>query len=355
MKNVYLIPTDKPSRLHLGDSGLVLCDLNFGRNTINGQNIYITSDEEIKDNFRGWFIGQCGFHKKCIDTKIIDNELYLLDYLGNTDRLIWCKKIILTTDQDLIKDGVQAIDDEFLEWFVKNPSCEWIEVKDSKIVKEHIFDGSNDGEIIWQREIIIPQEEPKQYPIGGYTPGFYSCTCVTCKEKFQGHKRAYQCEPCAIKMTQEEPKLINNCPKCGLDLVEREGCKPVCTRIDCGGIILSNETLKEWALKEEPKQYPSIHCDEACYYHCTKGGTQAPDCKKEETKQETIEEAAEKYARMQCEDLYDNEGLTGSNWGWETSLDFINGAKSNAAKEYWYKKFWEDYKNKTRISLTRKI
>jgi hypothetical protein len=36
-------------------------------------------------------------------------------------------KIILTTDQDLIKDGVQAIDDEFLEWFVKNPSCEEVE------------------------------------------------------------------------------------------------------------------------------------------------------------------------------------------------------------------------------------
>ena len=28
-----------------------------------------------------------------------------------------CKKIILTTDTDLIADGVQAIDDNFLEWF----------------------------------------------------------------------------------------------------------------------------------------------------------------------------------------------------------------------------------------------
>lgn len=34
------------------------------------------------------------------------------------------KKIILTTDQDLIKDDVQTIDDDFLEWFVKNPSYE---------------------------------------------------------------------------------------------------------------------------------------------------------------------------------------------------------------------------------------
>jgi hypothetical protein len=41
-------------------------------------------------------------------------------------------------------------------------------------------------------------------------------------------------------------------------------------------------------------------------------------------KQETLEEAAEKYARKQCDDMYDNQGLTGASWGWETSLDFIN-------------------------------
>ena len=35
--------------------------------------------------------------------------------------------IILTTDQDLIADGIQSIDDEFLEWFVKNPSCEYVD------------------------------------------------------------------------------------------------------------------------------------------------------------------------------------------------------------------------------------
>jgi uncharacterized Zn finger protein (UPF0148 family) len=59
-----------------------------------------------------------------------------------------------------------------------------------------------------------------------------------------------------ISIPQEEPKLTNNCPKCGMDLVEREGSKPICTRIYCGGIILSNETLKEFAAKnqEEAKQ-----------------------------------------------------------------------------------------------------
>jgi hypothetical protein len=30
------------------------------------------------------------------------------------------KKIILTTDSKLIKDGLQDIDDDFLEWFLNN-------------------------------------------------------------------------------------------------------------------------------------------------------------------------------------------------------------------------------------------
>ena len=49
---------------------------------------------------------------------------------------------------------------------------------------------------------------------------------------------------------------------------------------------------------------------------------------------ETLEEAAEKYARKQCDDMYDNQGLTGAFWGWETSLDFIAGAKWQAEKMY---------------------
>jgi hypothetical protein len=54
-------------------------------------------------------------------------------------------KIILTTNKLLIKDGVQAIDDTFLEWFVNNPSCEYVDINRD-----------------WgYPKIIIPQEEPK--------------------------------------------------------------------------------------------------------------------------------------------------------------------------------------------------
>ena len=75
----------------------------------------------------------------------------------NADKLInsifpTCKKIILTTDQDLIKEGVQAIDDEFLEWFVKNPSCEWVEIEKMFNVVQF-----TSREFIYK--IIIPKEE----------------------------------------------------------------------------------------------------------------------------------------------------------------------------------------------------
>jgi hypothetical protein len=74
------------------------------------------------------------------------------EYFNNIDE----KKIILTTDQDLIKDGVQAIDDEFLQWFVKNPSCEFIDTKliQSSPLKGFIYN--------YEYKIIIPKEEPKQ-------------------------------------------------------------------------------------------------------------------------------------------------------------------------------------------------
>jgi hypothetical protein len=67
------------------------------------------------------------------------------------------KEILLSTDDLLIKDGVQAIDDEFLEWFVNNPSCE--EVK----LENHVLElGYN------HYKIIIQQEEPKQETMYSY-------------------------------------------------------------------------------------------------------------------------------------------------------------------------------------------
>jgi hypothetical protein len=139
MKNLHLIPTDKPSSLYYKDDNYKLAnstmaiDWYISSAGYKPTNIYITSDEEIKD-------GDYGLSKL--------NEIIKF-HIGYDYR--YYAKIILTTDQDLIKDGVQAIDDEFLEWFVKNPSCEEVEV-------QKWFDGLD----FLEYKIIIPQEEPKQ-------------------------------------------------------------------------------------------------------------------------------------------------------------------------------------------------
>jgi hypothetical protein len=145
MKNIYVLPTDKPSRLYNCFSNLEIGEFVSTRDglLVTNQNIYITSDEEIKEG--DWFIhysyGTTTLLKcKSINLKdIIDKEV--IEYSE--------KKIILTTDQDLINDGVQAIDDEFLQWFIENQSCEKVEVVD--LLAEQF------GYII-----IIPKEEPKQ-------------------------------------------------------------------------------------------------------------------------------------------------------------------------------------------------
>jgi len=148
MKNIHLLPTDKPSKLFIHNA---FNDLRFDVRQLkhdNNQNIYITFDEEIKEG--DWCIGVAGTVIKV--SKKAFNSIQTLTVRPN-----W-KKIILTTDQDLIKDGVQAIDDEFLEWFVKNPSCEYVEVKSIKTIPALQLKGNN--HCCYQ--IIIPQEEPKQ-------------------------------------------------------------------------------------------------------------------------------------------------------------------------------------------------
>jgi uncharacterized protein YneR len=150
MKNLYLIPTDKPSRLlkTMPKGNLILSKSITSGSHWENQNIYMTSNEEIKMD--DWYLDDTN----SVRQSITECESYW------THRKKY-QKIILTTDQDLIKDGVQAIDDDFLEWFVRNPSCEWVKVRKNPkvhfIVKGKGVKGFNQG-----YKIIIPKEEPKQ-------------------------------------------------------------------------------------------------------------------------------------------------------------------------------------------------
>jgi hypothetical protein len=153
VKNIHVLPTDKPSRLFLNviNNKLLIDDDNTLEKVLPSgsyQNIYITSAEEIKDG--DWVLN---IEENTI-FKPLNDEIY--DIKNSEAKYYeYCKKIILTTDQDLIKDGVQDIDDDFLEWFFINPSCEFVEVK------KGFADGTAWGYNFLDYKIIIPQEEPK--------------------------------------------------------------------------------------------------------------------------------------------------------------------------------------------------
>jgi hypothetical protein len=144
MKNLFLIPTDKPSKLHLIEDTLTITS-DYKNSVCDGEvNIYITSDEEIKEGVNQWYLDK------------------FLNKPRNSSGSQYGEKqdvIILTTDQDLIKDGVQAIDDEFLEWFVKNPSCEEVEVEQEKAIG---YVGDRQRTFYGKYKIIIPKEEREQ-------------------------------------------------------------------------------------------------------------------------------------------------------------------------------------------------
>jgi hypothetical protein len=135
MKNVHILPTDK-ARLYIHQGKLYdnKKTMHIPDGTQIPQHIYITSDGEIKE---GDYIFETDTNK----VNIADKDYYINEFDF---------KIILTTDQNLIKDGVQSIDDTFLEWFVMNPSCEEVKVELFPKFSNELYG------------IIIPNEEPKQ-------------------------------------------------------------------------------------------------------------------------------------------------------------------------------------------------
>jgi hypothetical protein len=140
------------------------------------QHIYITCDEEIKEG---------DIDSKVCIFKSGNGIITCLAGKGYGRVKTFGKyyEVILTTDQDLIKDGVQIVKGVGIESF-------------------------NNG-----YKIIIPKEEPK---------------------------------------------LTNVCIKCGVDLYYADNFACQEHPKSCKGIHLSEETLKERALKEEPKQETTL-------------------------------------------------------------------------------------------------
>jgi hypothetical protein len=259
MKNIHLLPTDKPSRLYKQAGALSLdtiSDTSKDGISIN-QHIYITSDEEIKYN--EYYLGE-------------DNHIYCLVSTVNYNG----KKIILTTNPELSPDvgvtfgvGVHKIPDEFLEWFVKNPTCEEVEV--IKVCSTgRKCDGKGKNCNMAKLKIIIPKEEQKQDYSG-----------VHLRHCYQGE---YE-----------------------------DGCKY--GEDDCPAKPL-----------EKPKQLTDLEI-----------AMKLEEIEREEAKQETLEEEAEKYSRevwgVYYDDVHPDIAITQTQ-GEISVKDFSRGAKWQAKRMY---------------------
>ena len=116
MRNIHVLPTDKPSRLIIQNGNKLILGNEEYSIIENRQHIYITTSKDIEVGDY-YYLPRVNSIYKCIE-----------DATGlNLERRLGVGKIILTTDPELINDGVQGIDDEFLEWFMENPGCEYLE------------------------------------------------------------------------------------------------------------------------------------------------------------------------------------------------------------------------------------
>ena len=183
MRNVHILTTDKPSRLWINN--LLQGKLELSKEVLigvkSGLHIYITSDDEIKMD--DWVFDSTNYGLIHKVWEVTENHFSFKDSLhvrglkirGNKNLKYHFKKIILTTDSTLIAEGVQSINDEFLEWFVKNPKCESVEVSTYHVK------GDISGKLHYK--IIIPQEEPKQ--IKCYCGHTTYCDCGPLEEPKQ--------------------------------------------------------------------------------------------------------------------------------------------------------------------------
>jgi hypothetical protein len=143
-KNIHVLETDQPSRLgyivesktyHLYDNNDLLNEL------ADPKHIYITSPQKIEKGVNTWYLSK--FLNK-------PRNSGGAEYGGEQD------VIILTTDLFLIEHSIQAIEDDFLEWFCQNPTCEFVEVSELRF-----FDPNTNKSAHCKWLYDLPLEEPK--------------------------------------------------------------------------------------------------------------------------------------------------------------------------------------------------
>lgn len=142
MGNLFMLPTENLTQIGISK---ITNRVTYNKNKhdtlawFNNQNLYITSDEEPQNN--EWCL---------VDDKEV--EKYCVPLSKHRYR-----KIVLTTDEKLIKEGIQSIETSFLVWFTNNSDCKFVEVK-REIKKEYVDDQDAYGYDVPVYKIPIPNE-----------------------------------------------------------------------------------------------------------------------------------------------------------------------------------------------------
>jgi hypothetical protein len=324
MKNIHVIPTDKPSRLWTNNlrRRLELDEFPSQHPSNIAKNIYITSNEEIKE-------GDCIFETDTNTINIVGKDYYRNEFDF---------KIILTTDLELQKDSVQAIDDEFLEWFVKNPSCEFIQTE--RLEDGQYFDYLEDNSVIEgiyeNYKIIIPQEEFKQEPERGITithvgkqetkmiecyfiPNNNTSSTTICgncgKEKFLHTIGSGIKVSKSVILTQEEPKQ----EKINMNTHYVDFSNPNADNISSASTTSMKqdnnfyEKLKQY-FEETPRE--KVLEDWAKSAEYDKVGPTVDDFLNNTNKQETLEESIERLIKLNRQDAF----YEGAKWQQEQTF-----------------------------------
>lgn len=153
-QNIYVIETKGLTDVYKDKCCNVVYSPFIDLPNLTGLHIYIVSDDEINEN--DWHINKTMNEADRASRNLSINHKSDGEF-GASIRKQY-KKIILTSNINLVSDGVEALDNNFYSWFAKNP--------DRKHIK------------IIPKNVVCTNEEKShgitEYAVGDYVSGLYT-------------------------------------------------------------------------------------------------------------------------------------------------------------------------------------
>lgn len=212
MKNMHLFPTDLPSRLYEFGGQFHLHET--PQENFISYNIYVSTNEPVQTGDWGYLY----------DADVVTK--YTGTPVGHT------YKVVFSNDSKLIEDGVQALPEEFLQWFIKNQSIDRVKVTQENICARcH----SNDTDDCWSAKecsdgkydkirykiVLAPREETNcSHPANArewYKDGCFKC--YECSKIIV--EESHQKEQAPVTLEEAANNYSNNIERSGDGLVHQ--------------------------------------------------------------------------------------------------------------------------------------